>query len=150
MQKINITRRLLLPAVFTIALPLLSVAQTSDEEGRYARAKTFEMVQYLLPVFVLLAILYAIVSIFRIKADNKIRQQLIEKGISEDMLRRLLLTGDERKRNETLKWAIVVGCTGAGMIISGYLGFNFLSFAVVMMSIAAGLIMHYFLAPKKP
>lgn len=127
--------------------PLISAAQAQDPAYQHAVPdKAFEIA---IPVLLILAILNALVSIFRIKAENKVRQQLIDKGVSDDNLKQMLLNGNQRIRLETLKWGLMIGCTGVGLFICQFLTFGFITFSILFISIGIALLAFYTLSGKQ-
>ena len=135
-------------AIISFLTPVISIAQ--DQTPPYDRSFTqsFEIFELCIPVLLILAGLYAVVSIFRIKAENKIRQQLIDKGIADDTLKQMLMNGSERIRLETLKWGLITGCTGVGLLICHFYPFSFITFAILFVSISSALLIFYFLSQK--
>jgi uncharacterized membrane protein YozB (DUF420 family) len=134
-------------AAISIVAPLTSFAQTPPYDAAATRA--YEVFQSCILVFIVLAVLFAVIAIFKIKAENKIRQQLIDKGIPDDTLNQMMKNGNERIRQETFKWGIITGCTGVGLIVCNYFAFGVLTFAVLFISISIGLLIYYFLSEKQ-
>lgn len=129
-----------------VVTPLISLAQPQDPAYQHTVPdKAFELS---IPVLLILAFLHTVVSIFRIKAENKVRQQLIDKGISDDALKQMLLNGNERIRMGSLKWGLIIGCAGLGLFVCQFLTFGFITFSVLFISIAAGMIAFYILSGK--
>jgi hypothetical protein len=140
-------RNLAAIAAIGILAPATSFAQTPPYDP--VATRSFEILQFCVLVFIILAILFAVIAIIRIKAENKIRQQLIDKGIPDDALNQMMKNGNERIRQETLKWGIVMGCTGLGLVICNYFAFSLLTFAVLFVSVSVGLLIFYFLTEKR-
>ena len=136
--------------VIGIFAPVIALAQSPKvpDPTEPSTDRNFEIFTLCLPVIALLGILFAIIIISRIKAENKIRQQLIEKGVSEETLKNMMLNGNQRARLETLKWGFVIGGTGIGIVISQLFSFGFMTFATVFIFISIGLISYYFLSEK--
>lgn len=78
-----------------------------------------------LPLLVLFLIINAFVAVFRIKAENRLREKAIDKGISETTL--IALFGEDKKLGNLvyLKWFLVLAALGIALLIihalSGYL-----------------------------
>jgi hypothetical protein len=132
-------------AIISILSPVILFAQDQTPPYHTSTDKSFEIFELCIPVLLILAILYAVVSIFRIKAENKIRQQLIDKGIPDDTLKQMLMNGNQRIRLETLKWGLIIGCTGIGLYICQFFTFSFITFAILFVSISFALLIFYFL-----
>lgn len=70
-----------------------------------------------LPLLVLFLIINAFVAVFRIKAENRLREKAIEKGISEATL--VALFGEDKKLGNLvyLKWFLVLAALGVSLLI---------------------------------
>jgi len=134
--------------IMSLLTPAISLAQDQTPPYNPYAENFFKVFDSFIPVFLILAFLYAVVSIFRIKAENKIRQQLIDKGIPDDTLKQMLMNGNQRIRLETLKWGLIIGFTGIGLFICQYLSFGYITFAIIFISISLALLAFYFLAQK--
>jgi len=131
-----------------ILTPVFSFAQDQTPPYNPYAENFFKVFDSFTPVFLILAFLYAVVSIFRIKAENKIRQQLIDKGIPDDTLKQMLMNGNQRIRLETLKWGLIIGFTGISLCICQYFRFGYITFAIIFISISIALLIFYFLSEK--
>jgi len=131
-----------------ILTPVFSFAQDQTPPYNPYTANFFKVFDSFIPVFLILAFLYAVVTIFRIRAENKIRQQLIEKGIPDDTLKQMLMNGNQRIRLETLKWGLIIGFTGIGLCICQYFSFGYITFSIIFISISIALIIFYFISQK--
>lgn len=70
-----------------------------------------------LPLLVLFLIINAFVAVFRIKAENRLREKAIEKGISETTL--VALFGEDKKLGNLVyfKWFLVLAALGISLLI---------------------------------
>ncbi len=113
------------------------------------------MMNELAPVLVTLTVFYFVAYIVRISYENKIRQKLIDKGLTEDQTRNINMTGFFPQGPSSLKWGIVSTALGAGLFLR-ILANNLIDielreeFTLGLMLFLAGLslIIYYFIAKK--
>ena len=91
-----------------------------------------------LPLLVLFLIVNALVAVFKIKAESRLREKAIDKGISEPTL--VALFGEDKKLGTLvyMKWFLVLAALGVSLLIihsfsayfqsqSGYLALGIIS-----------------------
>lgn len=127
-------------------IPALLAAQPVDPG--YQHKVPDKVIEIGAPLFLFLAIVYAVVSIFRIYYENKIREKLIDKGISEETLKQMLSNGNKRFSIEALRWSLMIGFTGAGLIICHYIEFGFISFGIIFVCLSLALGIFYTVSKK--
>ena len=71
----------------------------------------------LIPIVAIISFLGAIVAIVKISSDNKIRRQLIEKGLTDESAQLLMPKKFNGHVSSSLKWGIVLICIGLAFLI---------------------------------
>lgn len=92
--------------------------------------------------------LYTLLLILKITADNKLRNRLMEKGMSEELIRAMMLNSKQKIRNEGLKWALLFGFTGIALAICNVINFGYLTFAILFIAIAFALLIYLRITDK--
>ena len=108
-----------------------------------------------LPLLVLFFIINAFVSVFRIKAENRLREKAIDKGISEATL--IALFGEDKKLSNLvyLKWFLVLAALGISMLIihalADYLQSQsgYLALGIITILQAIALFIYYLILKKR-
>jgi hypothetical protein len=126
-----------------------SFAHSQDPNPAYQHRVPDRVFEMGIPLFIILSFLYVIVLVFKIISDNKMKNRLIEKGISEETIKLLVDNGRRKLSLEALKWALIIGFCGIGLFINQYITFGFTSFAILFMCIAAALLTFYFTTKDK-
>ncbi len=102
-----------------------------------------------LPLLLLFVIANTIVSIFKIKAENRLREKAIDRGISEPSL--IALFGEDKKLNTLVyvKWFLILGALGISLLIihasEGYLQgqSGYLALGIITILQAIALLIYY-------
>jgi hypothetical protein len=124
--------------------PLLALAQEQNPAYQHdIPDKVFELA---IPLMIIILLFYTIISVFRIVTDNRTRQRLIDKGVSDEALKQMLLNGNKRLTLEALKWGLILGFTGIALLICHFIPFGYLTFAVLFIAIALGLLVFSFIS----
>lgn len=111
------------------------IAEYDPHKHKIIPDKVFEIG---LPLLVLFLIVNTLVAIFKIKAESRLREKAIDKGISEATL--VALFGEDKKLGSLvyMKWFLVLGALGVSMLVihlmagylqaqSGYLGLGIIT-----------------------
>ncbi len=121
------------------AIPSIASAQEVNPAYQHEIPdKVFEMG---VPLVFIIMFFYTITAVLRIITENKTRQRLIDKGVSDEALKQMLVNGSTRMKTETRKWALVILFTGIGLFICKFLPFGYETFAVLCISISVGLLL---------
>jgi hypothetical protein len=118
----------------------------NDEFQRRMIDKTFEIG---VPALVIMVILYTLTQVVKIQAEKKIRERMIEKGISEETIILLTRNANKRLRLEFLKWGFILGYTSVAFLVSQYIVFGFVTFALVFAALAAAMFSVYFMNKRE-
>ena len=74
-----------------------------------------------LPILFLFLSLNAILAFLKTLADNRVKQRMIEKGISEESLIRIFREGQKLNRLQPLKWFMFTFATGFALLAIYYI-----------------------------
>jgi hypothetical protein len=108
-----------------------------------------------LPLLFLFLIANSLVSIYKIKAENRLKARAIDKGISEPVL--LELFGKDKKLDAlvNLKWFLVLAALGIALLIIHFLGSylqtgsGYLPLGIITLLQALAFLIYYRLHTKK-
>jgi hypothetical protein len=131
----------------SVLLPALVSEQ--DQNPAYQHAVPDRVFEIGVPLFVAVATIYALISIFKIITENITRQRLIDKGVSDDALKQMLLNGNKRMILEAKKWGLLIGFIGIGLFICRFITFGYTTFAVLALCIAVALFLFSMIADNK-
>ncbi len=87
-----------------------------------------------------------IINIIKMILDYRLKNKMIEKGISENLASQFLKTGS---KNEVIKWFAILCGIGVGLIlVSIFPPFGIQSLIMMVFSIAASFLIYYFYAKR--
>ena len=99
-------------------------------------------------IFVVGLFMLFILQILKRTMDYRLKNKIVEKGVSENIASSLLQTNPKEDRNSNIKWFAILTGLGAGLTIIYYtLPLGLHSLAIMAFSIAAGFL-GYFLFLK--
>ncbi len=102
-------------------------------------------------IFVLIIVLVFILTMVKRIFDNKIKNRIIDKGISEGQISTILRSGADEENYVNIKWFALMAGIGFGLTIVNYtmpLGIH--SLAIMAFSIAFSFLgYHFFLQKRK-
>jgi hypothetical protein len=109
-----------------------------------------ELSNNIIPVFIFLALFYAIVTMFKTFFDYRLKSRLIDKGVSDESLPHYFLPDKPQSGlYESLKWGLVAAGLGMGLIIANYVPVGLISVGVVVLFVAAGFIAYFMIITKR-
>lgn len=109
-----------------------------------------QMSNNIIPVFIFLALFYAIVTMFKTFFDYRLKSRLIDKGVSDESLPHYFLPDKPQSGlYESLKWGLVAAGLGMGLIIANYVPVGLISVGVVVLFVAAGFIAYFMIITKR-
>jgi Fe2+ transport system protein B len=100
-------------------------------------------------IFVMLAIMGFILAIIKKIIDYRLKNKIVDKGISENIASSILQTTPHEGINANIKWFAILAGIGAGLMIVNYtqpLGFH--SVAIMAFSISLSFLGYYFFIRK--
>ncbi|MEP7372503.1 MAG: hypothetical protein ABI675_03880 [Chitinophagaceae bacterium] len=96
-------------------------------------------------VFVILSIMFFILAILKRILEYRLRNKIVDKGISENIASSILKTNTPEDKHTTIKWFAILAGLGAGLMIVNYtqpLGIH--SLAIMAFSISLSFLGYYF------
>jgi hypothetical protein len=139
--------KLIVFAVF-ILLSCSSNAQRTNAELQHGRIID-QLFEIGVPALLIMVVLYTITQLVKVRADKKIRESMIGKGISDETIVFLAKNANKRLRLEYLKWGLIAGYTSVAFLLSEFITFGFITFALVFAAVAAALLTLYLLSKKE-
>jgi hypothetical protein len=100
-------------------------------------------------IFVMLAIMGFILAIIKQIIDYRLKNKIVDKGISENIASSILQTTPHEGINANIKWFAILAGIGAGLMIVNYtqpVGFH--SVAIMAFSISLSFLGYYFFIRK--
>jgi hypothetical protein len=89
--------------------------------------------------------IYFIITFLQRILDHRLKNRIIDKGISDALADNLLKTKPKDNKLTALKWFSLLGAVGAGLLIVYYtLPLNIHSLAIMAFSVAIGFLGYYF------
>jgi hypothetical protein len=133
-----------------IITSLLSVVFILDAQAQ-GRQIDHEAMRIIAIVSVMVLIALFILTFLRYILDSRIKNRIIDKGISENLASSLLANTKKDDRLQTLKWVCILAATGVGLLAVYYtLPLDFHSFAIMCFSISLGYLGYYFVQKQFP
>jgi hypothetical protein len=101
----------------------------------------------LVPIAFLLTVAFTLVGLAKVISDGRIRHRLIDAGAAPELARAIAGTPKEDPGlYSTLKWGIVTGAVGLGLILVQFLPYRSgepIVLGVILVFAAAGLLAYY-------
>jgi|ERR1035438_643446 hypothetical protein len=133
------------------AITLASFAANAQEESKAIIDKDF-MRELLTNSGVLIGIFLFttfFLTIIRSVLDSRLKNKLIDKGASENVVNQLLQPLKKDSKLEPLKWFSVLSGIGLGLaLIGAFQPLGIHSLAIMSFSLAAGFLAYYFFSKK--
>lgn len=105
-----------------------------------------EAMRVLAVIAVMVLIVLFILTFLRYILDSRIKNRIIDKGITESLAASLLSTNKKDDKLQTLKWFCLLAATGVGLMMVYYtLPLDVHSFAIMCFSISLGYLGYYFI-----
>jgi hypothetical protein len=105
--------------------------------------------ELLIPIILILSITYAI----KMFVDARTRRQLLASNGSEELLRSLVKTEEQKGRQASLRWGIVLTCLAVGFALIESFGWDEVTpgaIAVLLGATGVGNIVVYMIARNSP
>jgi hypothetical protein len=136
---------------FMMLTSLGAYAQNAEEDSKAIIDKDF-MRELLTNCAVLLGLFLVssfFLSIFKSHLDSRLKNKLIDKGASENVVTQLLQPLKSESKLEPLKWFAILSSIGLGLaLIGAFKPLGIHSLAIMAFSLAAGFLAYYFLSKK--
>lgn len=76
--------------------------------------------QFLIPITLFVSIAYAIKAV----VDARVRRQLVQSNVSQDLVRSIVESEELRRRHGSLRWGVVLAALGIGFALIEWLGWQ--------------------------
>ena len=131
--------------IVLMAASFLVKAQTSVPIHQSSNMSNLEMVHIGVLVSVLIAIMYFISAIVKRFLDYRLKNKIIEKGVSETIATAIIQTDSSTDKNNNIKWfAILMAISIGSAIIYITLPLGIHSVAIMAFCIAISFLGYYF------
>ncbi len=95
-------------------------------------------------IFIILLVMRFIISILRKMLDHKLKNKILDQGISKDLASSILQTESYDEKHNNIKWFAILLTTGIGLFITDqYLPLGIHSFGIMAISISIGFLAYY-------
>lgn len=133
-------------AITTITTTFMANAQNSIGESSVSQKEIFEVTASLILTAI---IMFTFLVIIKRYMDFRLKNKIIDKGISETAITSLLQINPNDTKNNNFKWfLILIGIGTALTIIYNTLPIGIHSLAIMAFSIAASFLAYYFFLSK--
>ena len=96
-------------------------------------------------IFLLVLVMLFILSILKKLLDHKLKNRIVEKGLSKEFSALLLQTEKNNERTNTIKWFLILFSTGVGLFITEkILPLGIHSIGIMAISISIGFLAYSF------
>lgn len=90
-----------------------------------------------------------LLTFLKIVLDHRLKGRMIEKGASESVVAQLLQTDQKTNKFSALKWAVVLGSIGIGLLlVQQFPPFGIHSLAILSFCVSAAFLAYYFLLKR--
>lgn len=116
-------------------------AQARDYNGGLSS----EALRIIAVISVMVLIILFILTFLRYILESRLKNRIIDKGITDQLASSLLQTTKKDDKLQTIKWACLLAATGAGLVAVYYtLPMDVHSFAIMAFSTSIGYLGYYF------
>jgi uncharacterized membrane protein SpoIIM required for sporulation len=124
----------------------------SNASGFFANAKNNSIpiidkdIQVMIGVIILIALIaFIILSIIKCWMDYRLKNKLIDSGLSENIIKSILEDGIIRNKNSNIKWFIILAAVGIALTIINYtLPLGIYSIAIMTFCLSTSFLIYYF------
>lgn len=136
-----------------ILLAILPLAGFTQEEPASSKPWILsdKVIEFFVPVFLIVMVLQTLVSILKIRSNHKLRQQVLDKEISDEHIRRMINDANRLSRVEPLKWVFLTGGLAIAFVSIAMLspGSDLISIAILFALMSVSFLGYYFVLKKK-
>lgn len=103
--------------------------------------------EFLIPISLFAAIAYSIKAV----VDSRVRRQLVQSNVSQELVRSIVEGDEQRRRHGSLRWGIVFVALGLGFAVIEGMGWNDVTpggVAVLLGFTGLGNLVHYLLTRR--
>lgn len=126
-------------------IALLSAATVANAQSEHRRMIDHEAMRIIAVVSVMVLIAVFILTFLKYILESRLKHRIIDKGITDQLATSILQTTKRDDKLQTIKWAALLGATGAGLLAVYYtLPIDVHSFAIMAFSTSIGYLAYYF------
>ena len=132
--------------IIATVIAIHGIAAANAQEGGEINQGVFNTCSI---IFVMLSIMIFILAIMKKMIDYRLKNKIVDKGISESIASSILETTPHEGINTNIKWFAILAGIGAGLMLVNYtqpLGFH--SLAIMAFSISLSFLGYYFFIRK--
>ncbi|MFM2394554.1 MAG: hypothetical protein RLZZ546_2536 [Bacteroidota bacterium] len=108
------------------------------------------LIQTLVPLFTISLVVFLIIQVIRFILDYRLKNKIIDRGISEQLANSILQKSDTNKKDDSIKWASLLLCLSGGLTATYYaMPLNVHSLAIIAFSIGLSYLVYFFYLNKK-
>ena len=127
-----------------------TAADLELEKVRHQMAFTEEVYRVSATIVTITLFMLFIVYIVRIILANKLRQKILEKGVSQENITSLMDLSSNKGSKSDLRWVYLLAALGLGLaIVSNYQPIGIHSIAIMCFCLAAGFLANHFFGGKR-
>lgn len=106
-------------------------------------------VEIILPILFIISLAFMLVTLIKYFLEFRLKNKLIDRGMSEQLSAYLLSKNDKEKQNEVIKWAILFCGIGTGLILTYFTApIDLHSLAIMAFSIGLSYLAYFFYLKK--
>lgn len=137
----------------SILIPLATVqtfAQNTDNKSNSVEPAAIDPIGIILPILFIAFLVFMLISLVKYFLEFRLKNKLIEKGMSEQLSAYLLNNDDQEKQNDVIKLAILFCGIGTGLMTT-YLTapINIHSLAIMAFSLGLSYLAYFFYLRKQ-
>lgn len=126
---------------------------TASAQGEYETLRLNEFIDMSLRVLGVLLLIYIpcslILTFVKMLFEYRLKQSMIEKGVSETVVSQMLQPDYKATRFTALKWVCLLCGAGLGLLLAGFFPpFGIHSLVMITFSLAAGFLGYYLLVSR--
>tara|TARA_R110000868_G_scaffold200816_1_gene448401 strand:- start:205 stop:675 length:471 start_codon:yes stop_codon:yes gene_type:complete len=102
-------------------------------------------IEVLLPLFAIALVVTLVIQVTRYTLDYRLKNKIIDRGISEQLASSLLEKSATDKKEESIKWAfLLLGLSGGLLVTYSTMPLDIHSLAIIAFSIGISFLSYYF------
>jgi hypothetical protein len=104
----------------------------------------------LVPIFVITLVVILVIQVTRYILDHKLKNKIIDRGISEQLANSILEKSVSDKKEDSIKWAILLLGVSGGLTVAYYtMPLDIHSLAIMVFSAGLSYLAYFFYLQKK-
>lgn len=112
--------------------------------------KNSSSIETLLPLFAITLVVLLIIQVTRYVLDHKLKNKIIDRGISEQLASSILGNSVADKKDDSIKWAFLLLGLSGGLTVSYYtMPLHIHSIAIMTLSLGLSYLVYYFYLRRK-